>query len=73
MVDIMYNEGMNNATTNGNNEMKNIKRNRATVRLSKEQGELVWLCILPHKVRYAWEGGREQAEVWAEKWNKNLK
>ena len=53
--------------------MKNIKRNRATVRMFNEQGQFVWACILPHKVRYAWEGGREQAEAWANEWNKNLK
>lgn len=53
--------------------MKNIKRNRATVRLVNEWGQWVHICILPHKVRYAWEGGREQAEAWANEWNKNLK
>lgn len=48
------------------------KQDTANVRLYCEQGQFVWVCELPHKVRYAWEGGKAQAEAWANEWNAKL-
>ena len=50
------------------NKSKKVMK-KAIVRLIREGHQLVWVCILPHTIKYAWMGGLEQAKKWAVEFN----
>lgn len=49
------------------------RKQKAEVILIAEQCGYVWACVLPGSVRYAWKGGRKQAQQWADEYNNETK
>lgn len=45
------------------------RKPKAEVILIAEHNGYVWACVLPNCVRYAWKGGRKQAQQWADEYN----